>query len=59
MLIKCLFTLILIQFVWSRTSENLKVQLSDGSRLVGRYLTSDSGNYSGISMNELLMDYLV
>jgi hypothetical protein len=26
-----------------RTSENLKVQLPDGSNLVGRYLTSDSG----------------
>lgn len=27
----------------SRTSENLKVQLTDGSKLVGRYLTSLSG----------------
>ena len=27
----------------SRTSEKLQVQLSDGSRLLGRYLTSDSG----------------
>lgn len=26
-----------------RTSEDLKVQLPDGGRLVGRYLTSDSG----------------
>ena len=26
-----------------RTSEELKVTLSDGSRLLGRYLTSDSG----------------
>ena len=27
----------------SRTSENLKVQLPNGSKLLGRYLTSDSG----------------
>ena len=27
----------------SRTAEKLKVTLSDGSRLLGRYLTSDSG----------------
>lgn len=27
----------------SRTSEKLKVQLPDGSNLLGRYLTSDSG----------------
>lgn len=27
----------------SRTSEKLKVQLPDGSRIVGRYLTSLSG----------------
>jgi Carboxylesterase family len=27
----------------SRTSEELKVQLPDGSNLLGRYLTSDSG----------------
>lgn len=26
-----------------RTSEDLKVQLPDGGKLVGRYLTSDSG----------------
>jgi hypothetical protein len=29
--------------VSARTSESLKVQLPDGSKLVGRYLTSDSG----------------
>lgn len=27
----------------ARTSEKLKVQLPNGSKLVGRYLTSDSG----------------
>lgn len=27
----------------SRTNEKLKVTLPDGSRLLGRYLTSDSG----------------
>lgn len=27
----------------SRTAESLKVQLPDGSKLLGRYLTSDSG----------------
>lgn len=27
----------------ARTSESLKVKLPDGSKLVGRYLTSDSG----------------
>ena len=36
--VSCLFAL-----GSSRTSENLKVQLLDGSRMVGRYLTSDSG----------------
>ena len=37
------FVLCLIVLGSSRTSENLKVQLPDGSRMVGRYLTSDSG----------------
>jgi hypothetical protein len=38
-----LLVLSLIALGSSRTSENLKVQLPDGSRMVGRYLTSDSG----------------
>lgn len=36
-------TLTLIVLCHARTSENLKVQLPDGSRIVGRYLTSLSG----------------
>lgn len=38
-----LLALSLIALGSSRTSEKLKVSLSDGSRMVGRYLTSDSG----------------
>lgn len=35
--------LALLVLTESRTSENLRVQLPDGSRLVGRYLTSLTG----------------
>lgn len=43
-MLKLLFLVLsFIAFVSSRTSEKLKVQLADGSRMVGRYLTSDSG----------------
>lgn len=40
-----LLTLLLVSFslVYGRTSESLKVQLPDGSKILGRYLTSDSG----------------
>lgn len=37
------FVFSFVTFVSSRTSEKLKVQLIDGSQIVGRYLTSDSG----------------
>lgn len=35
--------LTLAAVISARTSEKLKVALPDGSRLVGRYLTTDSG----------------
>lgn len=38
-----LLVISLIALGSSRTSEKLKVQLPDGSKIVGRYLTSDSG----------------
>lgn len=34
---------VLVELTSARTAENLKVQLNDGSKLFGRYLTSDSG----------------
>lgn len=46
----------------ARTAENLRVQLNDGSKLLGRYLTSDSGKgiraflgvpYAEAPLNEL------
>lgn len=45
-MLKYLVVLVLLSLLASchgRTSEELKVQLPDGGRLVGRYLTSDSG----------------
>jgi hypothetical protein len=43
--INLLLTIILISLTLAsgRTSESLKVQLPDGSKILGRYLTSDSG----------------
>lgn len=43
MLKNLLLLISLFGFCVARTSKELKVQLADGSRLVGRYLTSDSG----------------
>ncbi|KAG5672659.1 hypothetical protein PVAND_002771 [Polypedilum vanderplanki] len=45
-MVKLFLLLTLCGFIiltYGRTSENLKVQLPDGSRIIGRYLTSDSG----------------
>ena len=45
-MLKNLVVLILFSLIaccLGRTSEDLKVQLPDGGKLVGRYLTSDSG----------------
>lgn len=43
MLKNLLLLISLFGFCAARTSKELKVQLADGSRLVGRYLTSNSG----------------
>lgn len=43
MLAKLSLVLTFVVLCDARTSEKLKVQLPDGSKLVGRYLTSDSG----------------
>ena len=39
----CVVVFLVVELASARTAENLKVQLSDGSKLLGRYLTSDSG----------------
>lgn len=36
-------TITVVSVTLARTSENLKVQLKDGSKLLGRYLESESG----------------
>lgn len=46
MLRKILLTIFIvcaINKVHGRTDERMKVKLNDGSRILGRYLTSDSG----------------
>lgn len=45
-MLKYLYVLVLLSLFsscYGRTSKDLKVQLPDGGKLVGRYLTSDSG----------------
>lgn len=39
-----IFSFCLIFYCDSRTSERLKVQLPDGSKILGRYMTSDPSN---------------